>query len=115
LDGKKMKYTVQFSANSWEQKDVEVKYDADKKYTFEGGSVVFTDTDPFSSKFLGLPFPAWAVVLMAVGVLIALIMIGAAVFFATRARKQRNNNIHNDPRVDTSYSRLDSSSQWDDH
>ena len=92
LDGKKMKYTVQFSANSWEQKDVEVKYDADKKYTFEGGSVVFTDTDPFSSKFLGLPLPPWAVVLIAVGVLLLVIGIVAGIVVAMR--RNRNSNIH---------------------
>ena len=85
VDGKKMRYTVQFDQQTWEQKEVEVKYDADKKYTFEGGSVVVTDTDPFSSGGLAV----WAIVLIVVGVLLVILAIVAGGVVAFRERRRR--------------------------
>jgi hypothetical protein len=90
-----------------------VKYDADKKYTFEGGSVVFTDTDPFSSKFLGLP--TWLAIVIAVAVVLFVIAIVAALVFAKRARVRRTRDIHNGSyqSVDPSDSSADYSQQED--
>ena len=76
ISGKKMKYTIQYNKwyGSWVQKEVEVKFDKDNTYTFDGGTVQYKGTDPFSS---GLPIG----LIVGVSVGLFLILIIAVVLF----------------------------------
>jgi len=72
VSGKKLKYTIQYNEwyGSWVQKEVEVKFDKDNTYTFDGGTVQFKGTDPFKSEF-----PIGLIVGLSVGGVLLLILV----------------------------------------
>ena len=77
ITGKKMKYKAQFyaQARSWDQKEVEVKLDKEKKYTFDGGYVEYSGQSPFDAG------TSWTlIIIVIVSVVLFLIAIIVAAF-----------------------------------
>jgi hypothetical protein len=85
VSGKKLKYTIQYNEwyGSWVQKEVEVKFDKDNTYTFDGGTVQFKGTDPFKSEF-----PIGLIVGLSVGgVLLLIVVVVIIVKFTPKGRE----------------------------
>jgi hypothetical protein len=98
---KKLSYTACLGQCDWtsskyeQKKELEVKHDKDKKYTFEGGTVEYSEVDPFAPG--GLSGAAIAGIVIGCVVVVILLVFGIYVLlkgppsFATKARDSIEN------------------------